>query len=93
VNAGQTAPHCAVESNRPAGHRYRELASRTGGGFEVVLYWDQRDRSVAVSVRDLGQGNELTFQAEPHRARDAFEHPFAYAAARGLSWQMALVAA
>jgi hypothetical protein len=61
------------------------LASRTGGGLTVVLHWDQHDRSIAVSVQDLGQGNELTFLAEPHRAREAFEHPFAYAAAHELS--------
>jgi hypothetical protein len=61
----------------------RELDRRTAGGVEVVLLWSRLDNSVIVSVSN-SRGMRLQFAAEPDTARDAFNHPYPYAAARGV---------
>jgi hypothetical protein len=61
----------------------RELDRRLTGGVEVVLYWHGAD-SVSVSVLDTGTGEEFELEVEPALALDAFRHPYAYAAGRGV---------
>jgi len=61
----------------------RELAHRSSNGIHVYLYWSPTDDSLAVTVLDdAGECFELV--VEPHEAMDVFEHPYAYAAFRGL---------
>ena len=62
----------------------RELASRASNGIEVSLFWSRHDNRVTVEVFDeqLGEGFELDVDAAD--ALDAFNHPYAYAAARGI---------
>jgi len=56
----------------------RELAHRASNGIDVRLYWSPRDNSVTVAVHDsVGASFELA--ADPARALDVFEHPYAYA--------------
>ena len=63
-----------------------ELAHRGGDGIEVLLLWDRGDSRLAVFVDDLRNGGSFEFVADDGRqALDAFYHPFAYAAARGLA--------
>lgn len=63
----------------------RELDSRTNDGLEVRLLWDPDDGRVAVAVTDWKTGDELGFEVhERERAREAFQHPFSYAAWRGI---------
>ena len=58
---------------------YRELACRTNEGVEVALFWHAVTNEVIVMVsdRETGVGFELT--ADPAKALEVFEHPYAYA--------------
>lgn len=61
----------------------RELAFRSNNGVEVSLLWSSADDAVAVIVHeDAGMSFELL--VTPDLALDAFNHPYAYAASRGL---------
>jgi hypothetical protein len=72
-------PH---RNSRPV--RLLELARREHGAVEVALFWD-RDASMAtVVVWNWSAGACLSFDVEATRARHAFTHPYAYAAARGV---------
>ena len=63
----------------------RELDSRTNDGLEIRLLWDPDDGRVAVAVADSRTGDEFGFEVhDRERAREAFQHPFAYAAWRGI---------
>jgi hypothetical protein len=63
----------------------RELDSRTGDGLEIRLLWHPEDGRVAVAVADSKTGEEFGFEVhERTRAREAFKHPFSYAAWRGI---------
>lgn len=63
----------------------RELDNRTNDGLEVRLLWDPGDGRVAVAVADSKTGDEFGFEVhERERAREAFKHPFSYAAWRGI---------
>lgn len=56
-----------------------ELAQRQNDGIEVTLLWSRDDDSVAVRVRHLRTGKTALLPVEPHRALEAYYHPFAYA--------------
>jgi hypothetical protein len=63
-----------------------ELAHRAGDGIEVLLLWDRGDGQLKVVVDDLRNGRSFELVAgDGRQALDAFYHPFAYAAARGLA--------
>ena len=63
----------------------RELAFREADGLEVALLWHQHEGFVTVTVNDskTGEAFELVL-ADTDNALDVFNHPFAYAAHRGL---------
>jgi hypothetical protein len=61
-----------------------ELDYRESDGIEVSLLWSRDDGSLAVAVRDGRTGERFELPVEPEQALDAFQHPFAYAACRGL---------
>ena len=64
-----------------------ELAHRAGDGIEVLLLWDRGDGRLTVVVDDLRNGDSFELVAgDGRQALDAFYHPFAYAAARGLAF-------
>jgi hypothetical protein len=58
----------------------RELDYREGDGLEVTLVWYPADDAIAVKVLDTRTGERFEFPVDPASARDAFDHPFAYAA-------------
>jgi hypothetical protein len=58
----------------------RELDYREGDGLEVTLAWYPEDDAIAVKVLDTRTGERFEFPVDPASARDAFDHPFAYAA-------------
>lgn len=60
----------------------RELAHRRAGDAEVYLLWSPVTDSLAVTVIDPVGSFELVVSAA--EALDAFRHPYAYAAQRGL---------
>ena len=67
----------------------RELDHRTNDSIEVALLWDSRSRELTVEVRDSATGDEFTFAVDAVHAHDAFQHPFAYAAQRGVPYAIA----
>ena len=64
-----------------------ELASRETGGVTVRLLWSRRTNLVTVAVADARNDDyfELVLD-EDEPALDAFHHPYAHAAARGLEF-------
>jgi hypothetical protein len=61
----------------------RELDHRHSNGIDVTLAWSVSTDLLFVTVYDeAGESFELVVEA--HEALDAFHHPFAYAAFRGL---------
>jgi len=67
-------------------HTPKELVSRHSGTTEVALLWSKRTHRAAVTVLDeaTGEGFELPV-GERDDPLELFNHPFAYAAARGLA--------
>jgi hypothetical protein len=61
----------------------RELAHRTSDGIEVTLFWIKPSDRVTIAVLDTRSGESLEFDVAGGAALDAFNHPYAYAAARG----------
>jgi hypothetical protein len=57
----------------------RELDSRESDGLEVTLVWYPARNEIAVNVLDTRTRERFEFPVDPDIARDAFEHPFAYA--------------
>jgi hypothetical protein len=64
--------------------RKRELAYRETGGLVVSLLWDPADDALTVTVLDGHTGEALEVPVEGARPLEVFQHPFAYAAQRGL---------
>jgi hypothetical protein len=60
----------------------RELAHRAGDGIEVTLFWSERSDQVTIEVVDTRSDETLEFEVDGRAALDAFNHPYAYAAAR-----------
>ncbi len=66
----------------------RELDSRVSNGIQVRMLWRQLDDSVWVVVVDTRSGHRFRVEVAAHeRPLDVFEHPFAYAATRGVETQ------
>ena len=64
-----------------------ELDRRANDGVEVALLWSRDDGAVFVTVTDEGADDTFTIEVGPSDALDAFHHPFAYAAARGVDYR------
>jgi hypothetical protein len=72
------------ESDRPAPRAaVRELDHRRSDGIDVRLLWSQTDDQVLLAVSDAKRGERFAIAVEPHEARAAFQHPYAYAASKG----------
>jgi hypothetical protein len=65
-----------------------ELMSRESNGLTVRLLWSRATNLVTVAVADAPNGEyfELVLD-EDEPALEAFHHPFAHAAARGLEFR------
>jgi hypothetical protein len=71
----------------PAGLAARRvLAERNNAGIQVTLLWAEDTNAVSVLVRDHhSTDDQFELSVEPGaNALDAFEHPYAYAAWRGV---------
>jgi glycine cleavage system aminomethyltransferase T len=64
----------------------RELDTRTGEGILVRLLWYAATDTTAVSVLDSTGEESFEIVVDAEQARDAFDHPFAYAAIGGVSF-------
>ena len=60
----------------------RELAQRTSDGIEVTLFWSKPSNLVTIAIRDSHSGESLEFDVDGGNALDAFNQPYAYAAAQ-----------
>jgi hypothetical protein len=67
----------------PTASDRRELDHRHANGIDVTLAWSPSTDTLFVTVLDES-GDPFELIVEPHEALDAFHHPFAYAAFRGL---------
>jgi hypothetical protein len=66
------------------------LAHRRNAGVQVTLLWAEGTNAVAVLVRDEGNDDQFELSVEPGaNALDTYEHPYAYAASRGIDYRLA----
>jgi hypothetical protein len=66
------------------------LAKRSNAGVQVTLLWAEDTNAVAVLVHDEGNDDQFELSVEPGaNALDTFEHPYAYAAWRGVDYRLA----
>jgi hypothetical protein len=61
-----------------------ELAHRASNGIDVSLYWSKATNRVTVEVFDDRFDDGFEFEVDGSDALDAFNHPYAYAASRGV---------
>ena len=74
----------------PAGPARVVLAERKNAGIHVTLLWAEGTNSVAVLVHDDSTDDQFELSVEPGaNALDIFEHPYAYAAWRGVDYRLA----
>ena len=74
----------------PASPARIELAKRKNAGIQVTLLWAEDTDTVAVLVRDDGNDDQFELSVEPGaNALQIFEHPYAYAAWRGVDYRLA----
>ena len=74
----------------PAGPARVVLANRRNAGIQVTLLCAEDTDAVAVLVRDEGTDDQFELSVEPGaNALDTFEHPYAYAAWRGVGHRLA----
>jgi len=65
--------------------RLLEMARREQGPTEVTLFWDRTSGGAVLVVWNWDSGACLQLNVEADRAGYAFAHPYAYAAALGVS--------
>jgi hypothetical protein len=59
----------------------RELAHRANNGIEVSLFWSKAGNRVTIEVFDQRFDEGFELEVAGADALDAFNHPYAYAAA------------
>jgi hypothetical protein len=64
----------------------RELDQRQTNGIDVVLLWHTGTDKLTVSVSDASTGHNFEVDVDGANAMDAFHHPYAYAASRGIPY-------
>lgn len=64
----------------------RELDYRVNDGLEVRLLWHPETNGITVKVHDAKTGDDFVLDVAAANAIDAFHHPYAYAASRGLEF-------
>jgi hypothetical protein len=66
-------------------HLPRELDNRTSAGIQVSLWWSRADGRTWVAVRDAHTCDAFVLPVLAGEwACDVFDHPYAYAARRGV---------
>ena len=65
----------------------RELDARAAEGIDVRLFWHPATDTVSISVFDSTREESFELVVESAEALDAFHHPFAYAAFRGVLFE------
>lgn len=62
----------------------KELAHRDGDGIAVWLLWAEQSGSLFVVVHDRRMNELFELEVDAANALDAFQHPYAHAAFRGV---------
>lgn len=63
------------------------LASRRNAGIRVALLWAADTNTIAVLVRDDSTNEQFELLVEPEtNPIDVYDHPYAYAAWRGIDY-------
>jgi hypothetical protein len=76
-----------IDDHPPARRTRVVLARRRNAGTRVTLLWAVDTNAVSVHVRDAGANHKFELAVEPGAsAIDVFEHPYAYAAWRGVDY-------
>ena len=66
------------------------LASRKNAGIRVTLLWAADTNAIAVLVRDDSTSDQFELVVEPEdNPMHVYEHPYAYAAWRGIDYRTA----
>jgi hypothetical protein len=66
------------------------LAERNDAGIHVTLLWAEDTNTVAVLVHDEGTDDQFELSVEVGaNPLDTFDHPYAYAAWRGVDYRLA----
>jgi hypothetical protein len=73
-----------IQEAEMASKRTHELDHRSTDGLEVTLLWRPETDAVWVKVFDAKTADDFDLEVDPAEAMDAFHHPYAYAANRGL---------
>ena len=63
----------------------KELAYRSSNGIDVFLLWNPANDTLAVLVID-DNADSFELDVNASEALDVFDHPYAYAAFRGLTF-------
>jgi len=74
----------AGRHSQKLGRMETELAQRENDGIAVTLLWHSLTDRLTVTVNDGRTGETFDLDARPQNAMDVFNHPYAYAAQRGL---------
>jgi hypothetical protein len=64
----------------------KELDFRVNDGVEVALLWRRCDERLIVQVIDTKRADAFRLEVGPTEAVDVFQHPYAYAAFRGVDY-------
>jgi hypothetical protein len=92
-NPSHTGGRSAEHADAEAAHSPKndlipvELDFRATDGVEVSLLWHKRTDSLTVFVFDTRTEETFELDVESRVALDAFQHPYAYAAARGVDFR------
>src|SRR3954452_22479050 len=82
MTTGRTRRKVMAECGTDGGRR--ELARRTAHGVDVSLDWRAADSVLFVSVVDSAADSTFELVVGDEDPLDVFNHPYAYAAFRGL---------
>ena len=64
----------------------KELDFRSNDGVEIALLWRGCDEQLIVQVIDTKLAEAFRLEVEATEAIDVFQHPYAYAAYRGVEY-------
>jgi hypothetical protein len=79
-----------THDHTPADPAHVVLAQRKNAGVQVTLVWAEGTNAAVVLVRDEGNDDQFELSVEPGaNALDTYEHPYAYAASRGIDYRLA----
>jgi hypothetical protein len=65
-----------------------ELAFRESDGVEVSLLWNRAADTVSVFVADTRSGDAFELPVEGESPLEVFNHPYAFAAFRGIDYRI-----